>query len=138
MPRVRVEVEYHEFYRILAADAEEASGRKVFSTMKDAFMLAFGFGVAKLQRAPLGTSREIFQDNVLRPADWDVIKAAVIAENEKQLQLLGEPEQLVRVAEEYANTGIRILRGMYLSSQPEESLAAGLLNFYLDQEEAKR
>lgn len=137
MARVRVEVDYHEFYRILAADGEESSGRKVFATMKDAFMLSLGFGVAKRQRTPLAASREIFQDTVLRPADWDVIKAAVIAEDEKQLQLLEDDEQLVRIAEEYANTGIRILQDLYLSAQPEESLAAGLLNVYLDREQAK-
>jgi|GEM_PF-5973519 len=137
MARVRVENDYHEFYRILAADGEESSGRKVFATMKDAFMLALGFGVAKLQRTPLGASREIFQDTVLRPGDWDVIKAAVVAEDENQLQLLEDVEQLIRIAEEYANTGIRMLHDMYLSAQPEESLAAGLLNLYLDREETK-
>lgn len=137
MARVRVEVEHHEFYRLLAADGEESSGRKIFTTMKEAFMLALGFGVAKRQRTPLGPSREIFQDTVLRPLDWDIIKAAVVAEDELHIQLLDNDDELVRIAEEYANTGIRMLRETYLSAQPEESLAGGLLNVYRDREEGK-
>lgn len=137
MARVRVEVEHHEFYRVLAADGEESTGRKIFATMKEAFMLALGFGVAKQQRTPLGPSREIFQDTVLRPGDWDIIKAAVVAENEKQIQLLNDDDELIRIAEEYANSGIRVLRETYLSAQPEQSLAAALLNVYRDREEGK-
>jgi hypothetical protein len=56
MARIRVETEYHEFYRILANDEGEARV-KTFDTMKDVFMLAFAFGVVKRHRTALGPSR---------------------------------------------------------------------------------
>lgn len=91
-------------------------------------MVAFGFGVAKGQRAPLGSSREIFDAAMLRAEDWDLIKAAVLADDESALQSLEDEDQLVRIACEYANVGIRIMRKEYLSAQPEQSLAAALLD----------
>jgi len=95
--------------------------------MKDVFMVAFGFGVAKGQRMQLGSSREIFDDGLLRAEDWDVIKATVLAEDEQALASLEDVEQLIRAAQEYANGGIRVMRKEYLAAQPEESLAAALL-----------
>ena len=130
MPRIRIETEFHEFYRVLAGDDEEAGRRKTFGTMKDAFMLAFGFGVAKRQRVPLKRSTEIFSDSTLRPADWDLIRAACLAEGEDKLLLIGEDDQLITIAEEYANAGIRILKQEYLSSEPEQSIASALLQVY--------
>lgn len=127
MARIRVESEHHEFYRALARDDGDATKHKTFETMKDVFMVAFGFGVARGQRTPLGSSREIFDDGLLRAEDWDVIKATVLAEDEEALSSLGDAEQLVRVAQEYANGGIRVMRKEYLAAQPEESLAAALL-----------
>jgi hypothetical protein len=126
VPRVRVENDFHEFYRVLASDDGETRG-KTFDTMKDAFMLAFAFGVAKRIRTPLGPSREIFDDGVLREADRDLIKAVVLADDEGVLTSLADETLLLQVAQEYANTGIRLLKQEYLSPTPAESLAAALL-----------
>jgi len=127
MPRVRIESAFHDFYKALAADDEIGTGRKTFGTMKDVFMLAFAFGAAKPLRTPLAKSTDIFADTVLRPNDWDVIKAVVLAEGESQLELMGNDEELINAAQEYANTGVRILKAEYLPSAPEESLASALL-----------
>jgi hypothetical protein len=95
--------------------------------MKDAFMLAFGFGVAKRIRTQLGPSREIFDDSVLRESDWDLIKAIVLADDEGALTSLPDDALLLQAAQEYANTGIRVLKQEYLSATPAESLGAALL-----------
>jgi len=129
MPRIRVENDYHEFYRTLARDDGDAAKHKTFETMKDVFMVAFGFGVASNQRTPLGPSREIFDaEQQLRAEDWDLIQAAVLADDEKALASLEDLDQVIRVAQEYANTGIRMMRAEHLSAQPEQSLAAALLH----------
>lgn len=91
-------------------------------------MLAFGFGAAKRQRTPLAASRDIFEaDSTLMPKDWDLIKAVVLASDEGALASIADADRLVQIAQEYANAGIRILKGEYLAAQPEESLAAALL-----------
>jgi dnd system-associated protein 4 len=136
MPRIRIETDFHEFYRVLAGDDEELGRRKTFGTMKDAFMLAFGFGVARGQRLPLGKSTEIFSDATLRPVDWDLIRAACLAEGEDRLPLIGDDDQLIGVAEEYANAGVRVLKQEYLSSEPEQSVASALLQIYAETRKA--
>jgi dnd system-associated protein 4 len=127
MARIRVETEYHEFYRILANDEGEARV-KTFDTMKDVFMLAFAFGVVKRHRTALGPSREVFDDRVLRDTDKDLIKAVVLADDEGALHSLADEDALLQVAQEYANTGIRVLRQEYLSATPAESMASALLD----------
>ena|ERR1700732_1743908 len=127
MPRIRVENEQHEFYRVLSSDDEDGSKRKTFETMKEVFMIAFGFGVAKRQRTPLGPSREIFDDGLLRNEDWDLIRGTILADDTKALQSLEDKDFLLRVAQEYANAGIRIMRNEDLPAQPEESIAAAFL-----------
>jgi hypothetical protein len=98
--------------------------------MKEVFMVAFGFGVAANQRTPLplGASREVFDEQLLRSEDRDMIRAALLVDNESALATLDDSDQLLQVAQEYANTGIRIMRNEYLSAQPEQSLAAALLS----------
>ena len=122
-----VQTEYHEFYRILANDEGEARV-KTFDTMKDVFMLAFAFGVVKRHRTALGPSREVFDDRVLRDTDKDLIKAVVLADDEGALHSLADEDALLQVAQEYANTGIRVLRQEYLSATPAESMASALLD----------
>jgi hypothetical protein len=128
MPKIRIESgESHQFYRVLAREDEDPAKHKTFDTMKDVFMLAFGFGVAAGYRTVLGSSREIFDDGLLRAQDWDLIKAAALSDDENNLAALGDVENLLRTAQEYANTGIRILMREYLSSQPEEAIASAVL-----------
>ena len=132
MPRIRIENEYHDFYRALAADDGEKTRRKTFGTMKDVFMLAFAFGVARHQRMPVGKSTDIFSDATFRPTDWDLIRAAALAEGEDRLEVIGNEDDLISIAEEYANAGVRTLKREYLSSEPEQSVAAAILQVYAD------
>jgi len=128
MARIRIENAVHEFYRTLARDDGDTATKKTFETMKEVFMIAFGFGVAKGQRGALGPSREIFDDSLLRAEDWDLIKAVVLADDEGALQSLEDTDQLLRVAQEYANAGIRLMQSHFLAAKPEESLAALFLD----------
>ncbi len=127
MSRIRVENEYHEFYRLLARDDGDTAKHKTFETMKDVFMVAFGFGVAAEQRTEMGPSREIFDEGLLRAEDRDLIQAAVLADDEKALATLEHFDQLLHVAQEYAATGIRIMFKEHIPAQPEQSLASYLL-----------
>ena len=138
MARVRVENEYHEFYRTLAKDDGETSRRRTFGTMKDVFMLCFAFGVAKDQRVPLGSARDIFEaDTTLMPPDWDLIKAVVLAGDESAISSIANNDGLIQTAQEYANAGVRILKREYLAAQPEESVAAALLQIFADVSHAR-
>ena len=128
MARIRIESATHEFYRTLARDDGDTATKKTFETMKEVFMIAFGFGVANSQRGVLGPSREIFDDSLFRAEDWDLIKAAALADDETALQSLEDTDQLLKVAQEYANAGIRLMQSQYLAAKPEESLAALLLD----------
>jgi hypothetical protein len=128
MPRVRIEQQFHDLYRVLAGTDDDNGRRKTFDTMKDVFMLSFGFGLAQGRRTPLGPSRDIFDDNVLKDADWNLIKAARLAEDEKALADIANEETLILTAQEYANTGIRIIQQRYLPAQPEQSIATALLD----------
>ena len=132
MARIRVESDYHEFYRVLSADDGDSTRRKIFATMKDVFMLALGFGVTRNLRTPLAGAREIFEDTRLRPVDWDIIRAAAVAGSGDGLDVIENDAQLVRIAEEYANTGIRIIKNELLPSSPEKSVALALINAYKD------
>ena len=128
MARIRIENASHEFYRNLARDDGDTATKKTFETMKEVFMIAFGFGVSEGQRGPLGSSREIFDDSLFRAEDWDLIKAAALADDEAALGSLEDTDQLLKVAQEYANAGIRVMQNQYLAAKPEESLAALLLD----------
>jgi hypothetical protein len=57
-----------------------------------------------------------------------LIKAVVLADDEGALHSLADEDALLQVAQEYANTGIRVLRQEYLSATPAESMASALLD----------
>ena len=137
MPRIRVENEYHEFYRTLARDDGDSAKHKTFETMKDVFMVAFGFGVAADHRTSMGPSREIFDDGLLRAEDRDLIQAAVLADDEKSLATLENFDQLLQIAQEYAATGVRMMFKEYIPAQPEQSLASSLLGALAPPKEPK-
>ena len=127
MARIRVEAGFHDFYSVLSKDDGEGRSR-TFDTMKDIFMLAFAFGAAAGHRTELIGAREIFDDGLIRDDDRVLIKAVILADDATALPSLADPETLMLVAQEYANTGIRILKQKYLSATPAESFAAAVLD----------
>ena len=106
--RVSIDGGFHELYKELSEsnDPEKAP----FRTMKDIFMLAACLGYRRGQRKPLsGRKQQIFHwAQFADQVDVPILKAIAIATTHDIL-VLGDPEQIVLIAEEYANAGIQEL-----------------------------
>jgi dnd system-associated protein 4 len=78
-----------------------------FKTMKDVFIVAVYLGVSTGQRRPLDGKRapSPFKGQVLDHDEQMYLRAIAIgATNDPKV--IGDPQQVVRIAEEYANAGI--------------------------------
>ena len=102
---IHIEPNHHELYSQLTTGSEAP-----FKTMKDLFMLATSVGFAHGRRTPLSGQREIFRWPVFSPQeDIPVLRAIAIAETE-DTSILVNQDQLLTIAEEYANVGIEDIR----------------------------
>lgn len=122
--RVSIESSVHELYQELT----ERSGRKSnpetspFHLMKDVFMWAVAMGVKLNRRRTLSGSRtQIFRwDQFSQDVDIPALQAIAVAETE-DVDVLLHDDQILRIAEEYANAGIRELK-RELVDQPGQPL----------------
>lgn len=111
--RVSIETSVHELYQELT----ERSGRRTdpetspFLLMKDVFVWAVAMGVKVGKRRPLeGSKTQIFRwDQFSRDRDIPALKAIAVAET-GDVEILLQEDQILRIAEEYANVGIRELK----------------------------
>ncbi len=114
--RVHCEQSQIEIYRDLAGTSE--GGRKStrgaalapFKSLKDAFLMAVCLGVKTGRRIPLKQRHELalltyFNDH----QDMAVFRAIAIAES-GNVEILAEQNQVLTIAEEYANAGFEELR----------------------------
>lgn len=124
----------HDIYRKLAkekdiassqAEAEEQNTKKTikdsdslsvpFSTMKDVFMWAacIGFQLG-MRKEIVGKRRMIFRwAQFSQQTDIPILKAIAIADR-GDVSVLLNPNEMMKIAEEYANAGIRELRSIVL------------------------
>jgi dnd system-associated protein 4 len=118
--RVSIESSVHDIYKQLTGgkDAELSP----FSTMKDIFMLAACVGFEKRQRKPLGKGKEQpFHYSVFsEKTDIPILKAIAIATTQ-DIQVLANFDEIMSIAEEYANSGIQDIR-MYVVDQTGQPL----------------
>ena len=108
--RVSIEASVHELYKQLTSgkNTEESP----FLTMKDLFMLAACNGIQLKQRKPLGKPEQPFHYSVFTEAeDIPILKAIAIATT-GDVAILADPDQIVQIAEEYANAGISEIRSV--------------------------
>lgn len=108
--RVSIDVSVHDFYKELTTgkSAEDSP----FLTMKDLFMLAASIGFKMQQRKPLGRREQPFHYSVFTEAeDIPILKAIAIATT-GDVSVLADPDQIVQIAEEYANAGISEIRAV--------------------------
>lgn len=121
--RVSIENSHHDFYKQLS-DSSEDPERCPFRTMKDIFMLAMCLGYRQEQRRPLASGRkQIFHwTQFSEQVDEPILKAIAIAAT-GDIQVLSNQEEILRIAEEYANAGIHELR-----TQVEEEIGEPLWN----------
>ena len=102
---VHIDPKHHELYSQLTTGDEAP-----FKTMKDLFMLAASVGYARGRRVPLSGQREIFRwPTFTSQEDVPVLRAIAIAETRDTVVLVDQ-NQLLTIAEEYANNGIEEVR----------------------------
>jgi len=110
--RVSIDASVHDLYKQLTTgkSAEDSP----FLTMKDLFMLAACTGFQEGRRKSLekGRREQIFLYSVFSDSvDAPILKAIAIAAT-GNLEILADGDQIVNIAEEYANAGIVTVRAI--------------------------
>lgn len=120
--RVSVETAVHQLFRDLTERSTENPEAAPFTLMKDVFMWAVALGVRADRRLPLsGAKTQIFRwDQLSQDLDVPALKALAVAETGEVDSLVHENE-ILRIAEEYANMGIREIKSDLLD-QPGQPL----------------
>lgn len=120
--RVSVETSAHHLFRELTEKSSENPETAPFILMKDVFMWSVALGVKSGRRLPLSGNRtQIFRwDQLSQNLDVPVLKALAISETEEVEKLVHE-DHVLRIAEEYANAGIREMKELLLD-QPGQPL----------------
>jgi dnd system-associated protein 4 len=122
---IHIDRRHHEVYTQLTVGPEAP-----FKTMKDLFMLAACVGYSRERRTPLSGQREIFRWPVFSAQeDVPILRAIAIAET-GDTDVLVDQDQLLTIAEEYANSGVEEIK-LEVAEQPGspiESLIQYLLS----------
>ena len=110
MAKVRIEKDFHDLYRRLGRDDEtNEGGEKPFPTMKHVFMLCAVLGANKGIRTQLASPREIFDESIFKEGDITILRGIALSES-NEIACLESEAEILKIAQEYANTGIRIIR----------------------------
>lgn len=120
--RVSIEDATHQVYQDLSERSAKNAEASPFFLMKDVFMWSVALGVkAGKRRALSGNKREIFRwDQFSQDLDVPSLKIiALVAAGDAEILL--HDDDILRIAEEYANEGIRELRQL-LMDQPAKAL----------------
>lgn len=120
--RIAIDKDVHQLYKDLSERSIQNPETTPFLTMKDVFMWAVALGVKEGERRPLSGSREqIFRWEQFSPdIDVPALKAIALAET-GEVEVLLREDQILRIAEEYANAGIHEIK-REIVDQPGEAL----------------
>lgn len=120
--RVSIEESVHDIYKQLSDRSSQSPESAPFFLMKDVFMWAVALGVKKGKRRPLsGNKEQIFRwDQFSQDMDVPALKTIALVET-GNAEILLQEDQILRIAEEFANAGIRELKSD-LIDQPGEAL----------------
>lgn len=120
--RVSIEEDTHDLYKQLSDKSSQSPENAPFLLMKDVFMWAVALGVKRGKRRPLeGGKEQIFRwDQFSQDNDVPALKIIALSETNDPKILLQE-DQILRIAEEYANEGIHELKAELLD-QPGKPL----------------
>ena len=119
--RVSIEPGMHELYRELTERSRENPEAAPFLLMKDVFMWAVALGVTVGKRRSLSGSRQIFRwDQLSQDLDIPTLRAIAIADT-GDVEVIAQEERVLRIAEEYANVGIREIKESFVD-QPGQPL----------------
>lgn len=119
--RIQIDASLDDLYNELAGREGDAPGtaRDVeaapFSTKKDVFIFAACLGHQLGQRTPLPDGKKVtIRRDVLKPDDVAVLQALALADT-GDVRVLERFEDVLTVAEEFAQTGIRELHQTLVS-----------------------
>lgn len=113
--RINVENDMHEIYKEIVERSGQSLENAPFLLMKDVFMWAAALGFHNGQRRPLTSGRQqpFRWSQLSQDSDIPALKAIALADTQ-DVGVLTRSDQILRVAEEYANAGIRILKQGYI------------------------
>jgi dnd system-associated protein 4 len=113
--RINVENEMHDIYKEIIERSGASTESAPFFTMKDVFMWATALGYAHGQKRPLAPGRQqpFRWSQLSQDLDIPTLKTIAVADTE-DVEILIHADQILRIAEEYANAGIRILKQDYI------------------------
>ena len=110
--RIFIDRSHHSTYQELAKrpdkeNSDEEKDPPPFESMKNLFMLATFIGYRHKKRTPLENRTDIFTWQVLSTDEEYVSLLYALAVTEtKNVEVLTDRNQILTIAEEYANTGI--------------------------------
>jgi dnd system-associated protein 4 len=109
--RVSISKSVHQLYKDLSERSIKNPTDAPFLLMKDVFMFAFALGVYTNKRRSLtGGKEQIFRwDQFSQDRDIPALKAVAVAET-GDVEVLAHEDEILRIAEEYANAGIHELK----------------------------
>jgi dnd system-associated protein 4 len=107
---VYIEKSYHELYNELTSQADKKNEYEPFVLLKDAFMWAVALGVQSGKRRQIENREQLFRWYTLsKEQDIPLLQAIAIAET-GDIEVLKNGDEIIKIAEEYANEGIRIIK----------------------------
>ena len=109
--RVSIEAEFHQLYNDLADRSSKKPETAPFIVLKDVFMWAVALGVRSGKRLPLAGKKDdlFFWHQLSQDQDVPVLESIAVAET-GDVEVLAQGSQILLIAEEYANEGIRLLK----------------------------
>ncbi len=89
-------------------------------------MLCAVLGANRGVRTPLNSAREIFDENTFKSPDLTILRAITLSET-RDIKCLGDDAETFKIAQEFANTGIRIIRDRLEAKEPVQSVSLLIL-----------
>jgi dnd system-associated protein 4 len=119
--RVGIEKEFHQLYKDLTEKSTKYPETAPFYVLKDVFLWAVALGVKAGKRRPLKKREPIFRwEQLSTEVDVPALMAIAIAES-GDIEVIANQDELVKIAEEFANEGIHELK-RELHDQPGQPL----------------
>ena len=113
--RINIENDVHELFKEVSERSGASLENAPFILMKDAFMWATAVGYKYGKKRPLASGRtQPFRwDQLSQDLDVPALQAIAVADS-GDVEILTQRDKILRIAEEYANAGIRILKTDYV------------------------
>ncbi|MGA2466730.1 MAG: hypothetical protein ABSH06_20565 [Thermodesulfobacteriota bacterium] len=137
--RVFVDKSQIEQYREMAVERRDTVERKdresvsspslAFRSLKDSFVMAACIGFRLGKKKPLGNEpKELIWISYLKDPDWAILRAIAVCDKD-DLNILANNDDVLSLAEEYANVGFAQLSDAVLSGGPQ---VENLVNYILE------